>query len=328
MSKKINTTSIGLFIVTGLALGVAGLLVFSSAKLFTKTHDYVAYFDESINHLNEGAPVKYRGVTIGSVKRVMARLNQATNDFAMPVILELQEKLMKRRLGEATEVFTDQAIERNIKAGMRVTLQMESIVTSMLYVDIRLDPKAPRPVYHQLKPLYRELPTQPAQIQQLMENLASIDLKSIETNLNALLVKLDTTVGQLPMAQISQNATNLLAAMNRLVSSPDLTNSLAAVAPTLDQYRQLGEKLNTRINPLADNLTNTLAEANRTLARFRGTAENLKSMLAPDSALRNNLDQALEQLAAASQSISALVEFLKQHPNALITGREIPKNQP
>ncbi len=35
MSKKTNTTSIGLFIVTGVALGVAGLLLFSSSKLFT-----------------------------------------------------------------------------------------------------------------------------------------------------------------------------------------------------------------------------------------------------------------------------------------------------
>jgi hypothetical protein len=30
MSKKANTTSIGLFIVTGMALGVIGLLLFSS----------------------------------------------------------------------------------------------------------------------------------------------------------------------------------------------------------------------------------------------------------------------------------------------------------
>ena len=46
-------------------------------------------------------------------------------------------------------------------------------------------------------------------------------------------------------------------------------------------------------------------------------------MLAPDSPVRNDLDQALEQLAGAAQSISSLVDFLKQHPNALITGREI-----
>jgi hypothetical protein len=51
-------------------------------------------------------------------------------------------------------------------------------------------------------------------------------------------------------------------------------------------------------------------------------------MLAPDSPVRNDLDQALEQLAAAGQSISSLADFLKQHPNALITGRALSKNQP
>ena len=74
MSKKINTTSIGLFIVIGVALGVTGLLLFSSSKLFSRTHEFIVYFDESLNGLNEGAPVKYRGVTIGSVKRVMVQL--------------------------------------------------------------------------------------------------------------------------------------------------------------------------------------------------------------------------------------------------------------
>ena len=50
-------------------------------------------------------------------------------------------------------------------------------------------------------------------------------------------------------------------------------------------------------------------------------------MLAPDSPMRNDLDQALQQLAGAAQSISSLADFLKQHPNALITGRELPKKQ-
>src|SRR5512139_883492 len=106
MSKKSNTATLGLFIVAGLALGVIGLLLFSSSKMFSKTRDLIVYFDESLNGLNEGAPVKYRGVTIGAVKRVMARFNQATNDNAMPVIIEIEDKLVRQRLGdEAGELF-------------------------------------------------------------------------------------------------------------------------------------------------------------------------------------------------------------------------------
>jgi paraquat-inducible protein B len=328
MSQKANPTTIGLFIVTGLGLGVTGLLLFSSCKLFTKTLDIIVYFDDTLNGLNEGAPVKYRGVTIGSVKRVMVHYNQAANDFAMPVILEMQEDLLKNRLGEPMEVFSEAAIQRRIHQGLRASLQTESLVTGVLYVGVRPNRDAPPPVFHQLKKIYPELPSEPTQIQQLFNNLARLDIKSIETNVNAVLTKLDTTLGNLNMIQINQGVTNLLLSLDRLVTSSHITNDLAAVKTTLDQYRLVAEKLNGRIDPLADSVTNSLGEADRTLIQFRGAAENLKAVLGPESPLRNDLDQALEQLAGAAQSISALVDFLKQHPNALITGRQAQKNQP
>jgi len=329
MSQKINTTSIGLFIVTGVALGVIGLLLFSSSKLFTRTRDCILYFNDSLNGLNEGAPVKYRGVTVGSVKRVMVRFNQATNDYAMPVIIQLEEKLIRERMGDdSMEVFTENALAQRIQWGLRASLQSESLVTGVLYIEIRPNPNAPPPVYHQLKKIYAELPTEPTQIQQLMQNLASLDLKSLQTNVNNLIIRLDTTVGELKMGEINRGLTNLLASVDRLVSSPDITNGLAAIRPTLDQYRDLGAKLAGRVDPLADSITNSLAEADRALAQFRGAADNLRALLAPDAPLPNDLDQALQQLSGAVQSLSVLLDFLKQHPNALITGRERPLKKP
>ena len=84
-------------------------------------------------------------------------------------------------------------------------------------------------------------------------------------------------------------------------------------------------QLTGRVDPLAESVTNSLAEANRTLAQLRGTAENVRSMLRPDAPLSHDLGQLLQQLAGTAESISTLVEFLKQHPNALITGREAPQ---
>jgi len=328
MSKKINTTSIGLFIVTGVALGVTGLLLFSTSKMFSKTRDFIVYFNDSLNGLSEGAPVKFRGVTIGSVKRVMVQFNQATNDYAMPVILEFEEKLLRERMPSFGYVFREDAMADRIKAGLRATLQTESLVTGVLYVGVDMDPNAPPPVLHQVEPLYPELPSEPTKTQQLFNNLASLDVKSLQTNLTALITELRSTVNQLKMADINAGVTNLLASVNRLVADPDITNALAALRPTLDQYRELGAKVTGRVDPLADSVTNSLAEADRALAQIRGAGENLRIMLAPNAPLPNNLDQALQQLAGAAQSLSSLVDFLKQHPNALITGRELPKKQP
>jgi paraquat-inducible protein B len=328
MSKKANPTFIGLFIVVGVALGAIGLVLFSSSRFLSRTKDCIVYFNESLNGLNKGAPVKYRGVTIGSVKRVMVRYNQATNDYAMPVIIELSEELLLERLGEPAKIFTEENLNERIQLGLRAALETESLVTGVLYIDMRPNPKAPPPVYHQLVKHYPEIPTETTQIQQLFNNLASLDIRGIGSNLNSLLTKLDTVLGGLRMAEISQGITNVMDSVERLLSSADITNGLAAVRPTLDEYRLLGEKLNRRVDPLAENLTNSLFEANQALAQLRGAAENLRTLLAPDSALRYNLDQTLQQLAGAAQSLSALADFLKEHPNALIAGRQSQEKKP
>jgi paraquat-inducible protein B len=326
MSKKINTTSIGLFIVTGVVLGVIGLLLFSSSKLFSRTYERIVYFENSLNGLNEGAPVKYRGVTLGSVKRIMVHFNQAPDDFALPVILELDEKLVRERLGDKSmQFFTPEAIQRSLRNGLRATLQTESLVTGVLYVGLDFQPNAPPPVFHQIKKIYVEVPSEPTDVQQLMNNLASLDIKGIAKNLNALLSNLNTAISSLHLAEIHDDITKVLGSVDRLVSSPDLKNDLVALHATLDQYRLLGEKLNNRIDPLADDVTKTLAEADRALTQVRGAAQNVRIQLAPDAPLPNDLDQALRQLSNAVQSLSSLLDFLKQHPNALITGEKQEK---
>ncbi|MBP9902467.1 MAG: MlaD family protein [Verrucomicrobiota bacterium] len=325
MSKKANPTSIGLFIFVGLGLGVAGVLLFSSSRLFTRTAERVLYFNSSLNGLNEGAPVKYRGVTIGAVKKVMIRFNQATNDYTMPVIIELQENLVRERIESPGQLLELGRLEENVHRGLRASLEAESLVTGVLYVGLDIVENAAPPVLHQLKPIYLEIPTQPTEVQALLKNLASFDLKGLEQKVGALIGTIETAVVDLQARQLSGAITNLLTSLNRVVSSPELTNALASLDTTLEQYRVLGEKLNHRVDPLADGVTNTLAQANQTLAQIRGVVQNLRALLAPDSALRNDLTVALDQLAGAAQSIAALAEFLQSHPNALITGRPPPK---
>jgi paraquat-inducible protein B len=329
MSKKVNTTSIGVFMVTGVALGVAALLLFSSSRLFSRTQDQIVYFDNSLSGLNEGAPVKYRGVTIGSVKRVMIRFNQALNDFSLPVIIELEDELLRERLGdEGTHEFTQASVERDVRRGLRATLQTDSLLTGVLYIGLDFQPDAPPPVFHQLEKVYVEVPSKPTQTQELITNLASLDIKGIETNLNALLVSLNTSVSDLQLGEVRTEVTNVLRSADRVLSSPEIKSDLVAMRTTLDQYRVLAQKLNGRVDPLADSVTNTLAEADRALSQARGAAENLRIQLGPDAPLPANLDQTLRQLSEAVQSLSTLLELLEQHPNALISGRQNPEKEP
>jgi paraquat-inducible protein B len=324
VSKKANPTVIGIFVFIGLALCVGGLVLFSSLRLFTKTAKFIVYFDSSLNGLREGAPVKYRGVTIGTVSRVMIRFNQATNDTAMPVIFEVREDLVREHIVGAT-IFTAIAdLNDELRKGLRARLETESLVTGLLYVSLEVENSPPPAVYHQLQKVYPEIPSRPTDIQQLMKNLASMDIPGLEQKISSLLDKVDSVFAALKVNEITGSLTNVLNSANRVVTSPDLTNSFTSLKSTLDQYRLLAEKVNGRVDPLADSLTNTFDQLNHTLLHARGGMQNLRDLLAPDSPLRHDLTMTLEQLTEASQSLAALTEFLHNHPNALLTGRKLP----
>src|SRR5688572_29829714 len=95
--NKPNTTLIGLFVVAAVGLAIAATVALGSNRFFDSPQTYVVYFDASMTGLNVGAPVKFRGVTIGSVKEVLIRFNQKSGDHAMPVLIEIDEKLLQKK---------------------------------------------------------------------------------------------------------------------------------------------------------------------------------------------------------------------------------------
>ena len=327
MSKKANPAVVGLFLLVGLGLGVAGVLLFSSGSLFHPQQKYIMYFNASLKGLDPGAPVKFRGVTIGRVLEVLVRHNQASDDFAMPVIISIDTKVAQTKSDEHLQ-FDKARLDVLIPRGFRARLDAESLVTGVLYVGLELLPNPPAPVFHQLKPEYDEIPTVPSQVQQLLAKLERLDVEGISDKLNSLLSRLDSSLSQLNMAQINAGLTNLLGAANRLVGTPDLTNSIVALRGTLDNAQELLKRINGHIDPLADSVTNTLYDAQKTLVDVRSGVRNLADLLGPDSALRPELIRALEELGNASRSVAELAEFLKRNPNTLLTGIKRPKEQP
>jgi len=328
MSKKANPTALGLFLICGLTLGVVGLFIFSSRSLFHPRQKEILYFDASLKGLNPGAPVKFRGVTVGSVVEVLIRHNQSSNDFSMPVVITIDKKLAQAKADEFLAIGSRARLDQLIRQGFRGRLDAESLVTGVLYVGLDILPNAPPPVFHQLTPEHQEIPTVPTDVEQLLANLAHFDARGLSEKLNGLLTRLDTSLGQLNFGVINEGVTNLLGAANHLLTTPDLTNSFASLRHTLDQAGTLLKRIDGRVDPLADSVTNTLYDARKALADLRVTVRNVSDMLGPDSAIRPDLTQALEELGNAGRAVAELAEFLNRNPNALLIGKKRPKEQP
>jgi paraquat-inducible protein B len=328
MSKKASPTAIGLFLIIGLAIALAGVLIFSSRSLFHPVQKVIVYFDASLKGLNPGAPVKFRGVTVGSVAEVLIRHNQSSNDFSMPVVLAIDKKVAQAKSDVSLQIGEQAHLNDYIKHGFRARLDAESLVTGVLYVEMAIIPDAPPPVFHQISPEYEEVPTMPTEVQQLLSNLAHFDIGRLQGNLNRVLTDVDSKLGELNVADINAGVTNLLGSANRLVTSDDLTNSLVALRQTLVNAQTLVRRIDGRVDPMADGVTNTLYDAQKTLAGLRVAIRHVSDMLDPDAPLRPDLTQALEEVSSAGRSVADLADFLKRNPQVLLTGRKQPKPQP
>ena len=91
-------------------------------------------------------------------------------------------------------------------------------------------------------------------------------------------------------------------------------------------FDQLTDTLK-RMDPSVDNLKPTLDEAKATLANLQTSTAELARLLKPDSSLRYQLDGSLSQINAAAESIQRLSEFLQRHPNSILFGRKLPKEE-
>jgi phospholipid/cholesterol/gamma-HCH transport system substrate-binding protein len=70
VSTPSNHWKLGLFVVVGTGMFLAMLVFFGAQSLKKETVTYKTYFDESVQGLDVGSPVKFRGVMLGNVSDI------------------------------------------------------------------------------------------------------------------------------------------------------------------------------------------------------------------------------------------------------------------
>jgi paraquat-inducible protein B len=333
MNKKISPTLIGVFVIGAVALMVIAILVFGSGRLFRQSKDFVLYFDNSVNGLRIGAPVKFKGVEVGSVKDIRLQLEQGKLINKIPVIIEVDlEKLTSRgaapTITENREAFRRAIVDR----GLRAQLEMESLVTGLLYIAIDLFPGTPINLVQQENAdnKYWEIPTLPTSLEQakgavmrVISKLEDIDFKELGANLEA-----------------------TLKGVNRTVNSPEIESvlrSLAQVMPKIDaavvSFNKLANDVDGKFSSLSDNLEqtsdatrqamkqaeNTLKQVDAPLKEAEAALINIKDVTDPESPTLSDIRKTLREVSAAARSLRLLGNYIEGNPRALVFGKPEPQ---
>jgi paraquat-inducible protein B len=321
MSKRFSPTAIGAFVVGSFALLIAAIVIVGAGRLFQKPVRFVCFFPGDVNGLKIGAPVKFRGVQIGQVAsiRIVLGPNEGkmrinVKEFRLPVIVDIDGSQL-RAMGGTGTALTQAGFEDFIERGLRAQLEVESLLTGLLYVDLDLHPD--RPPVLSLEPgssRYREIPTIPTDFEHIQEEAEKALARISKIDFEALLASISG----------AGNSINSLAGSPELKQALISTNdSMTALKKTLGSMQVTLDKVNTRFDGLSTDLQQTSKEAAETMKETREMMVEVEASLDPGSPVWVNLNLALAQFTEMADSLSQLSDYLHQNPSALVRGRYV-----
>lgn len=305
MSKRASPTLIGGFVVGALALAVCGIVLLGSLSWFSTVYRFILYFDDSVDGLVVGAPVKFKGVQIGSVEQIML---SPTEYFAQPriaVIIGLDQTRI-RNLGGGTAGFTPEEVQGAIDRGLRATLASQSLLTGLLYVSLNYVADAPPPDMVKDRTDLLEIPTVPSRVEQVAQTANDIFKKLQALDWDGLFTSISETMDGL----------------RKLVAARETQDVTRQLNDTMASVERLANRLDTKIDPLARSVEDVAKGVRATLAKIDATVVEMKGVLDEDSPLSYELSRVMSELESAARSIRELANSLDQNPSQVIFGRD------
>jgi paraquat-inducible protein B len=318
--------------VGGLALLVIAIVALGSGRLFRKTYEFMLYFQGSVNGLNVGAPVKYKGVEIGSVTDILLQLEKA-EPGRIPVIIEVDAKKIAGRGFRGSLLVDPDELQRAIDQGLRGQLRMESFVTGVLYVALDQYPGSPAQFVQPPGSRYQEIPTLPTELEEVQDEVRVVFAKLAKIDFNAAVVAM----------------THAFEGMDRLTHSPALNSSLRSLEHTMPKFdeavvniRRLAANLDKNASDLSSDLQQTSAVARQTMAEIEtaakqvgitmkegeGTLARARAVIDPESPISYELTRGLGEISGAARAVRLLADYLERNPRALIFGKpEVNKGE-
>ena len=313
MEEKVNFAVVGVFVLGLGAALIAGVLWLSSGGAYRKSYDtYHTYMNESVSGLSRDAPVRYRGVEVGRVRR-MALAPQHVEQVQLTLDIE-----------HGTPVKSD-----------TVAVLRTQGLTGIAFVELyggSQEAPALTPGPGERYPVIRSGPS-------LMVRLDSA-VSTLLTNLNRTSERLNTLLDADNRRQFKQTLADLGVLAHTLAArSTTIDTALGKAAHTLDaSARVAGElpRLLARIERSADGfdrMSRELALAGRgasmTLTEARKTLNDAGSTMAEARAdLRQASLQSLSEvrqlasdLREVTDSLRRFSQELEQNPSMLLYGK-------
>ena len=326
-----NKFKLGIFVLTGIGLLIIVLFMLGLSEALQEKINFITYFDESVQGLDIGSPVKFRGVTIGKVKRIAIRPKDnfiRVDMQAMPSSIQPSEHGTK-----PVDFFKNLQIE--VRKGLRCRLELKGI-TGMKYVEMDYLSKDKR----------KKAPYDPF--------LCTVTSDGKQGKCVALIPPKNVLYIPSTPSLMSGLRTSLTVALAR-IASIDFKKMSTEISSTLAEAKKmLGDpRINSLINKvekMAGNIENVTTNINKTLSKkrleeitkdFQKTMASVKSLsktaekqikaakLADTTQavrdLKRDLAATIVKLDTTLDAITELANSIEKDPSSILRGKQTPE---
>lgn len=343
MSQKANYFKLGLFVIGAVVAGIIVLLIIGSGRWFQKRIIIETYFNESVQGLDIGSKLKYRGVVIGEVRTIgftytRYQLDRPMSDRARYVMVEAQiePRLLGGRAG-AGDLTDPQSASQEVERGLRVRLAPQGITgTSYLEIDY-FDPPPPL-LQIDWTPDSIYIPSTRSTVTalvnaatEIVDRLHKLDIEGTLANLNKLMVTANARIEAVDAKAISERTTRVLSKMETTLDDLQAKKLANEAGALLAEARESNAELKKLLaNPATQKIPD---EAMAALQRVRAIVDdpNLARSIQNLSRSLGRIDRILgggeadlattvENLRQITDNLRDLTEDAKRYPANVILG--------
>jgi len=304
METRVNYTIVGIFVTVLLAVIIFIGVWLSSALQTGRYKVYQTIMNESVSGLTENAPVKYNGVTVGTVKEIELNLNNPSQ-----VILTMQ-------------IQPDVPVTETTTA-----MLMEQGITGIAYIGLKAGEKAPilEAKKGQKYPVIQSRPSFLVRLDQTIEKLSD-NFDTMSTHVQMLLSEKNVQSVQASLENIKKISDSIAANTNNISSSlKDLKLVMQNTAQASKRFPNIMNSIDSgakSIQKVSKELSLTAGTLNKTAKQGDIAIQSFSNNIIPITY------DAMHNIKQITQSLKDLSTELKQNPSIILKGTRPPAAGP
>jgi phospholipid/cholesterol/gamma-HCH transport system substrate-binding protein/paraquat-inducible protein B len=337
-----NYFKTGLFVIIGACIFVVLIIIFGAGKLFQKRVIIETYFEESVQGLEVGSPIKFRGVHVGKVESICMA---ATAYKTKTRLIMVRSSLLVEQFPFSIEEFLEGELLYEINKGLRIRLTFKGI-TGTAYLEMDYLPTGQHPIMQiDWQPSYPFVPSTPSVITKVSDALCSIMLHLQKINIVGITNQFEETLKTMRqiietahLKNMTQEATKLLTELRQtnhhlqmILGNDDIHGIIKKTQQIMTFASRITETSQKPIANLLSNLADAAQELNQAADKIRSFSNDLpesstqfqRTLRRLDSLLfvqQDDIEKTIDNVRLITENLKELTENAKKYPSQFLFG--------